>query len=497
MTKKTKISLNSSLIDLVTEQFLDIGGFEREKMDNIRKQSNECDIRKARALKLARKIVGLKFKGWTESDTDFYDEWATQPVGYPGGCTRWTKTMNEYIEHVEDGEPGMCHNPLHCILPVAAVGALFLSGPLGWGGALALSIGLEAIDATIYWSEGEEETAGLVLGLAVLPLVGKIVKRFPFVKAWTKGSPTYIRFVNGKAISVLEYYQIQALKANKKFIEKEMLDFAATQAAKESIELAGKKVTKETLEEAMKKGYMDITIDGVTHEITKDVFNGLTKAGMYTAKQQSRLIKFIDIAAPYVIAGMGYMKIVDEIAKTGVMGPIDLIKRLWGIEPSDVADIKVNKLFMKVVDPEAVLPEFNSNWDFTKFIFNSSGSAKDGELMVQAIKAGWNPFEDGKSVVPTKYRTEGYKKWVNTILNNKGLVEWFDSDGSEIDNDLLLLWVFDNPDYEEGKSIDEKYHTETRKKRHKKEKEELKNRETDDQGDIRLKLPDGTYMGDN
>ena len=422
MTKKNKISLNSSLINLVTEQILDIGGFRQEEMDNISRQTNTCNIRKARALKLARKIVAMKFNGWTESDTDFYDEWATQPVGYPGGCTRWTKTMNEYIQHVEDGEPGMCDNPFHCILPVAAVGALFLSGPLGWGGALALSIGLEAIDAAMYWDEGEKQTAGLVLGLAVLPLVGKIVKRFPFVKAWTKGSPIYIRFVNGKAISVLEYYQIQALKANKKFIEKEMLDFAATQAAKESIELAGKKVTKETLEEAMKKGYMDITIDGVTHEITKDVFNGLTKAGAYTAKQQSKLIQWGEAAAPYIIATVGYYEIMEVMETAGVRGPKKLIERLWGIDPDDKAKITISNFFKKVATGGDFVEDENikTQWDYIRFMFNSSGSAKDNELMVQAIKKGWNPVtEGGKTVVPKKYRTKGYKEWVNEILSNE------------------------------------------------------------------------------
>ena len=47
--------------------------------------------------------------------------------------------------------------------------------------------------------------------------------------------------------------------------------------ARESIEFAGQKVTKESLDEAMKKGYMEVTVDGVTHKVTQEMFNGLTQ----------------------------------------------------------------------------------------------------------------------------------------------------------------------------------------------------------------------------
>ena len=108
-----------------------------------------------------------------------------------------------------------------------------------------------------------------------------------------------------------------------------------------------------------------------------------------------------------------------------------------------------------------------------KFKFNSSGSAKDGELMVQAIKSGWNPFKEGKGVVPKKYRTNGYKEWVNNILSNEKLVKHFGSDGSETDNNLLLSLIFEK-DFVYGKAVPEEYQTETYKKNKQKDKEDDK-----------------------
>jgi hypothetical protein len=512
MTKKNKISLNSTLIEAVVSQTIDIqeqgmaggmaGNDYRANPQNAGSSYDgpgPCDVYKRDARAMARKIVAMDFEGWTVADTEFYEKYENEGVcGFGLGLIG--KNMNEWIEWAADGEPGNCDNPWHCILPVLAVGALFISGPVGWGAygsylGLGLSITIEAVDAAIYWNEDEKQTAGLVLGLSLLPVLGKVVKKFPFVKEWGKaGSKVQLKFINGEAISVLENYQLKALKNSKTFIDKEILDYAAEKAARESIELAGQKVTKETLENAMKKGYMEVTVDGVTHKITKDMFNGLTQVGtnkvlIYTAKQQSKLITFGKAVLPYIIAGVSYMKIYDEVGKTGLFGPKDLIRSLWGIEPRDKARIKSIKFFAKVVDKDAVLPEYETNWEFIKTMFNADGSSGDGELMVQAIKAGWNPFEEGKGLVPKKYRTDGYKVWVENILSNKELVDWFDSDGSQEDSDLLLLWAFDNPDFESGMAIDEKYHTKTRKKRHEEEKAKPKKRV--------FILPDGTVIKDD
>ena len=96
--------------------------------------------------------------------------------------------------------------------------------------------------------------------------------------------------------------------------------------------------------------------------------------------------------------------------------------------------------------------------------------------MVQAIKAGWNPLqipEQGNyTLVPKKYRTEGYNKWVNDIINNQELIEAFMSDGSEEDNELLLRLLIEEPDWDpELAIIPEEYRTTTFKEWLAREKE--------------------------
>ena len=413
--KKTIILKESELIKLIESAVTDIQeqtaytnsqDFQWYDTDKTNvKVHSKCTVYQKNAERIARIIVNLQWEKFTDSDLNFYNRHMDSSVP----CVWMTpKTVNEYIHWIAGGEKGICDNPWHCILPVAAVGALFITGPAGWAGAaywgLGISIGIEAIDAKMYYDEGDEQMAGLVMGLAVLPVIGKIVKKFPFVKNWVKGSPTYIRFINGEAVSVLEFYQMQTLKANQQWIKKEVLSHVAEKAAKESIEIAGTKITKESLEEAMKKGYMDITVDGITHKITQDMFNGLTQKGinkvyLYTAKQQNFLIKFADMVMPYVIAAVSYNKIYDEVAESGVLGPQDLIRKRWGIEPRDkpVQNI-VNAFFMKMLDPEADISYINNTyWDSIKTLFHSDSSGTDGELMVQAIKHGWNPLQiEGK-----------------------------------------------------------------------------------------------------
>ena len=506
MNKKTKISLNSTLIETVVsktmsiqeqyDQYLMTPDGAKEAGDmyrRLKETEKKCNACRAKALRLARMIVNGEWENWTEAYTDFYYKHEEKL------CCSWVVGgMPERIAFVEDGEPPFCDKWWHCILPVIEIGILFIPG-INILAALGASMAVGLADATIYYYEGERKTAGLVAFLTMLPLVPSIAKKFPFVKAWGKGSTTMTKFVNGKSVSVLEYYQMQSLKNSEKFIIKESEKYMVEKALKESVEIAGVRISKEALEKAMKDGYLKVTIKGVTHNLTNQTIKAITKGGLYTAKQQSNLIKFGKAATPYIIAGVAYITIYNEMAKTGMMGPQDLIRQLWGIEPRDTTDIKINKFFAKVADPDAVLPEYETNWDFIKTMFNASGSAKDGELMVQAIKNGWNPYEEGKGLVPKKYRTDGYKEWVENILSNEELINWFLSDGSEKDNELLLLWVFDNPDYEPGRPIDEKYYTETRKEVIQKEKEAAENpdRQRDEEGDNVITLPDGTILSES
>ena len=491
--KKTIILKESELIELIESTVNDMqeqgmaGGMSpndyRAKVDTEFPDDGPgpCDVYKRDARAMARKIVAMDFEGWTVADTEFYEKYENEGVcGFGLGLIG--KNMNEWIEWAANGEPGNCDNPWHCILPVLAVGALFISGPVGWGAygsylGLGLSITIEAVDAAMYWSEDEKQTAGLVLGLSLLPVLGKVVKKFPFVKEWGKaGSKVQLKFINGEAISVLENYQLKALKNSKTFIDKEVLDYAADKAARESIELAGQTVTKESLENAMKKGYMEVTVDGVTHKITKDMFNGLTqfkvmagvnKVYLYTAKQQSKLMRFIDAAMPYIIAGAGYWEIYNTVAKTGVMGPKEQIEKLWGIDVDEKGPAIISKFFLKMAGLDvSTLPD--TKWEALKTLFYSDSSAVDGEKMVQAIKAGWNPLilpEQGdKIIVPKKYRTEGYNEWVNKVLNDETLTTAFMSDGSDKDNNLLLSFIIEyQEEWDRYNQVPEKYQTETYK----------------------------------
>ena len=389
MVKKTIILKESELIELIESTVNDIqeqsyskdkflsgdynpdspnyqvqSNFDKKQREAVKKAYNDfmynCEKHRKKAKNMARRIVGEDFEGWTTEDTDWFNYYAEEGAQPCTMINQQNWTMNEWVSWAANDEPGWCENPWHCILPVLAVGALFISGPAGWGAyasyaGLGISIGLEAIDAAMYLNEGDEQMAGLVMGLAVLPLVGKIVKKFPFVKNWGKGSEMYLKIINGKSVSVLEFYQTQALKNNAKFIEREVLDYVAEKTARESIEFAGQKVTKESLDEAMKKGYMEVTVDGVTHKVTQEMFNGLTqfsttkmieKTMLYTAKQQSILIKFGKLALPYVIAGVAYTEIYNKIAKSGAMGPKKQIEKLWGIDVDDTGPSITSKFFL-------------------------------------------------------------------------------------------------------------------------------------------------------
>jgi len=454
MTKKIKISLNSSLIDLVTEKTLvkeqfgplfaplvvntDSDQYKEMKSDSDR-ISRVCKEYKKNAEKLADKIVNMEFGDWTNSHTDFYNKYAT-------GDQPCSDNMNEWIEWVEKGKPGFCAEWHHCVLPVLEVASLALAfiPVIGWAGALAISMGIGFLDGALYISEGDKEMGGLVMFLTVLPAVPSVVKKFPFVKEWGKAGAKKMagKIVSGKIPSKLEQYQLKALTSEsaQKFLEIE--------------------VKKQLIREGGDLG------------LRKGVIEGIEK---YTTKQQAFIIKFAKFTAPLVAGAYTYLQIYEAVAKSGMLGPKDLIEKKWGIDPDEKAEITVSNFFKKYATNGKFKEDENikTKWDLVKFKFNSSGSAKDGELMVQAIKSGWNPFKEGKGVVPKKYRTNGYKEWVNNILSNEKLVKHFGSDGSETDNNLLLSLIFEK-DFVYGKAVPEEYQTETYKKNKQKDKEDDK-----------------------
>ena len=445
MSKKIKISLNSTLIDTIVSKTLakeqlgpllapmivntDSDQYKEMKSDSDR-ISRVCKEYKKNAEKLADKIVNMEFDDWTDSHTDFYNKYAT-------GGQPCSDNMNEWIGWVEKGKPGFCAEWHHCVLPVLEVAALALAfvPVIGWAGALAISMGIGFLDGALYISEGDKEMGGLVIFLTVLPAVPSVVKKFPFVKEWGEAGAKKMaeKIVAGEIPSRLEQYQLKALttESSQKFLEVEV----KKQLIKESVELG----------------------------LRKEVIEGIEK---YTAKQQAFIIKFAKFTAPLVAGAYTYFQIYEAVAKSGMLGPKDLIEKKWGIDPDEKVEITVSNFFSKYVTKGEFKVDENikTKWDLVKFKFNSSGSAKDGELMVQAIKSGWNPFEEGKGVVPKKYRTNGYKVWVKNIITNEKLIKWFNSDGSETDTRLLLGLLFENPGFTIGSRIPKEYQTETYKK---------------------------------
>jgi|21_taG_2_1085346.scaffolds.fasta_scaffold04277_3 hypothetical protein len=516
MAKKTKISLHLTLSETILEQAIieqtvQGGYYDGMSISSLKdygrsmkgpgsaRWPDEQQYTKSWKKKrdsVAKKIVDGKWENWTTgtqkcgtsigtffsscSDDQFYKQYKNGIKDfYPGHTKSWKYNVGNKqgvdwkINHYEAGEPGWCDKWWHCVLPIIEIGALLIPG-IGWGVALGISMAAGLTDAALYYSEGDEEMAGLVGFLTILPGVPAVVKKFPFVKSWAKGGTQKIagKVITGEGLTLLEQYQLRSLTTEtaQEFLEKEvkahLKDIVAKDFIGEAVEIGGKKITKEMVENAVEKGFLEITIDGVKAKLSKEMVEALTKTGLYTAKQQSKLIQFGKAATPYVIAGLGYFKIMEEMAKSGIRGPKKLIEKLWGIDLDDTTDIKIGNFFQEVAtDGEFEVDEnIKTQWDFIKFIFNSSGSAKDNELMTQAIKNGWHAFEEGKTIVPKKYRTEGYKEWVNNILSNKSLLTWFGSDGSDKDNNMLLSLMFENPGFDDVTAVPEKYRTETYKK---------------------------------
>lgn len=545
MAKKTKISLHLTLSETILdqaiiEQTVQGGYYDGMSISSLKDYGRSMRTQGSARLpdeskytkswrkkrdSVAKKIVKGTWETWTIgnsrcgssistdfsycSDQQFYEKYHLGIKDLSASGKNWkyhvanSRGVDWKIQHIEDGEPGWCDKWWHCVLPIIEIGALLIPG-IGWGVALGISMAAGLTDAALYYSEGDEEMAGLVGFLTVLPGVPSVVKKFPFVKSWAKGGTKKIagKIVTGEGLTLLEQYQLRSLTTEtaQEFLEKEvkahLKDIVAKDFIGEAVEIGGTKITKEMVENAVEKGFLEITIDGVKAKLSKEMVEALTKTGLYTAKQQSKLIQFGKAATPYVIAGVGYIKIMDEMAKSGIRGPKKLIEKLWGIDPDDTTDIKIGNFFQEVAtDGEFEVDEsIKTKWDFIKFMFMSDSSAKDGELMVQAIKNGWNPFEEGKGLVAEKDRTEKYNEMVKTVLSDEELIGWFKSDGSKEDTELLLLWVFDNPDYAPGNPIDEKYHTETRKKTLEKEKEDAQNKEKDEGGFIPLRYPDGRLV---
>ena len=326
--------------------------------------------------------------------------------------------IDEHLEFIEEGRKGFCADWWHCVLPVLEIGALFI--PVV-GIFVALGIGL--LDAALYYEEGDKQMAGLVGFLSLLPGIGAVTKRLVLIKVLGKEGMEKLAIKaikDPKSLSKLEVYLFRGIESNKKLINKY--------------------VSKE----------LQADLAANSGKIIPNTFAGTAKT----------------IAAGTVLyggAGVGEVVAHTKVASKGHMGPKELLKTK-GVEPKNT--ISAHKLVN--IWPADAKPTNPTYWEFFNHMFKSDRTAKDGELMVQALLNDWDPLGlwQGSRVVPKKYRTKGYKKWANNILNNEELKTAFMSDGSDKDNELLLGFITAYADWADLllHEIPEEYRTETYKK---------------------------------
>jgi hypothetical protein len=108
----------------------------------------------------------------------------------------------------------------HTILMVAAIGSSFIPviGPLVAGG-----IGMA--DAALYYKEGDTKTAGMVAMFSLLPGLGSVVAKIPFIKQLgAKGMTALAAKLSkgGKNLSKLETQAVKGISDNLPLIKQEL-----------------------------------------------------------------------------------------------------------------------------------------------------------------------------------------------------------------------------------------------------------------------------------
>ena len=318
------IGLIESTINEIQEQTIKGGYYDGMSVDQLKdygktmrnkgsartsEESKYVKSWKTKRDSVARKIVNGKWETWTIgnsscgssistdfsscSDQQFYEKYHLGIKDLSAYGKNWKyhvavkQGVDWKIRHIEDGEPGWCAKWWHCVLPIIEIGVLFIPF-IGWGLALGISMTVGLTDALLYYNEGDDQTAGLVAFLTILPGVPGVVKKFPFVKSWGKTGAKKMagKIIAGENITLLQKYQLKAL---------------TTESAEKLIK---KEVTDQLAEQAVKKGAKDVGV-----ELTEDMVKNILK---YTKPQQKFLIKFAKQAAPFVAAGVAYTVIYNK-----------------------------------------------------------------------------------------------------------------------------------------------------------------------------------------
>tara|TARA_Y100001937_G_scaffold72208_1_gene98211 strand:- start:1650 stop:3326 length:1677 start_codon:yes stop_codon:yes gene_type:complete len=259
----------------------------------------------------------------------------------------------------------------HVALPIIEIG-LWLATPI-CPVCPFLAAGVGMADAAIYAKEGDYATGGLVAVLSLLPGVGAVVKKIPGVKV-----------LGQKGMKTL---------ANK-----------LTKMSK------GQKVPLTNTEKTVVAALKDPAIQrGIKPAITAQAKKNSAKVVANKNLMQKFGPKFgntmKDLATMGVVGYGGY-KGGQAYAESGAAGPKALLKAKG-------------------------FPTDKESWNQIKQMFGASGSSKDGELLVQAIKAGWEPGSE----VPEEFRTETYVNNMTASLDN----ELSSEEAEALYNELMAL----------------------------------------------------------
>ena len=267
----------------------------------------------------------------------------------------------------------------HVYLPILEIG-LWLATPV-CPVCPFLATGVGMADAALYAKEGDYATGGLVAALSLLPGVGAVVKKIPGVKSLGKDGMKKL----ASKITAQSKGQKVTLTNTEKTVVASLKDPAIQKAIKPAVQ------------QQVKKNSAKVLTD-------KTLLQKLGPKGVQTMK---------DLTGMGVVGYGGY-KGGQAYAQSGAAGPKALLKSKG-------------------------YPVDKESWNQIKVMFGASGSKEDGELLVQAIKSGWEPGQE----VPEKFQTSKYKENSTAVLDD----ELSNEDADALYNELMSL--------EEGRVIEE------------------------------------------
>lgn len=356
-----------------------------------------------------------------QGSADFYvDNYAMGLVdkykGRPYGST-----MRDYKKQQREQISKFWKEHKHDIIDVASIAVLFIpvAGPF-------ISMGLELVNAGLYYAEGEEGMAAFAALLAVVPggmAIRRSMKASKILKGVDKATQSVIAAQKaGKEVSkeVLEKkikkeIGEQAWKNNQKIIVK-YFDEVIPAMGRQSVQ-ASSKALDELISKTSRFWLQFIESKQFTKLLAK---NGDDMYKAYLAYLR-RLARIDGTIASILMGTLIHYE--DEVADginftlTEVPGISDAVKWYLNKRLSDDAD-KGNI--------SSIVKRDGYNWEQIKEVFmvtpykeNKEQNFDDNELLKKAWKSGWRP--DKNPFVPEKYQTEKYKEWFND--NFSGLEE--------------------------------------------------------------------------